>query len=293
VRRASGRDPDEERGGARRAAARAVCAAAIAGAGFALGGCGGGSPLLHPARTLPTGDFRLATGVSANVATGPLAGDLRRAREIAERDPTAPGAPGSSPDYSKGALVAAAVAPGLAPFVGARVGIGDRFEGGLAYTGRAVRGDVRRSFDAGRWSLSLGGALSAALYGRQQGSDLPNVDLGALHGYGADVPVIAGWESDGGLYMAWFGARGGFEHDVVETLTSEPKSVTIGGSPIHLDATRFWGGGLVGVATGFNHVHVALEMDVAWQTVSGSYNASHVNVRGLSLAPATALWWTF
>ena len=263
-------------------------------AAAALAGCGGGTPLLHPARTLKAGDLRAATGVSANVAVGSLADDLRNARDIAAADPTAPGAPGTNPGYAKGALVSAAVAPGLAPFVAARVGAGNAFEGGLGYTGRAVRADMRRGFDLDRhWTISLGLGASAALYGRQQGTDLPNVDLGALHGYGADLPVMIGWESSGGLYMAWLGLRGGFEHDVVETVTSEPKAVTIGTPPIHLDATRGWGGGIFGVATGFRHVHVALELDVAYQVVTGSYNSNDVTVKGLTIAPATALWWTF
>jgi hypothetical protein len=275
----------------RRAACPTVAAAAAAAA---LAGCGGGTPLLHPARTLKTGDLRVAGGVSANVAVGGLADDLRHARDIAAADPNAPGPPGSSPDYAKGALVSAAIAPGLAPFIGARVGVGNQFEGGLSYTGRAVRADMRRGFDLDRqWTLSLGAGGSAALYGRQQGSDLPNVDLAALHGYGADVPVLMGWESPGGLYMTWFGVRGGFEHDVVESLTSEPKPVTIGTPPIHLDATRWWGGGVLGIATGFHHVHVALELDVAYQVVTGSYNGNGATVQGLTIAPATALWWYF
>ena len=257
----------------------------------ALSGCGGGTPLLHPARTLPTGDLRVAGGVSANVAVGGLADDLRNARDLASRDPSEAN---TKPDYAKGALVSAAVAPGLAPFLAARVGVGNQFEGGLTYTGRAVRADMRRSFDFDRhWSLSLGLGGTAALYGRQQGTDLPDVDLGALHGFGADLPVLVGWQSNGGLYMFWAGVRGGFEHDVVETVTSEPKSVTIGTAPIHLDATRGYGGGLLGIATGFRHVHVALELDVAYQYVTGTYNNNDVTVKGLSLSPATALWWSF
>ena len=256
-------------------------------------GCGGGAPLLHPARTLPTGDIRVASGVSANVAVGSLGEDLRVARDIAAKDPQAPGAPGTNPTYAKGALVAAAIAPGLAPFIGARVGAGNRFEGGLTYTGRSVRADMRRSFDEGKVSFSAGLGLSAALYGRQQGSELPNVDLGALHGYGGDIPLLVGWESNGGIYKIWGGARGGFEHDVVEILTSEPKAVTIGTAPLHLDANRYWGGAVIGVATGFNHVHVALEMSAAYTVVSGNYNDNNVTVRGLTLAPATALWWAF
>jgi hypothetical protein len=281
----------------RTAAARLVrlvlTSAACALLALLLVGCGGGAPLLHPARTLPTGDVRVASGVSANVAAGSLGDDLRVARDIASKDPLVPGAPGSNPAYAKGALVAAAIAPGLAPFIGARVGAGNHYEGGLAYTGRSVRVDLRRSFDDGHVSLSLGLGLMAALYGRQQGSDLPNVDLSALHGYGFDVPVLVGWESNGGIYKVWGGARGGFERDVVEQLTSEPRPVTIGTAPIHLDANRSWGGAVVGFATGFNHVHVALELSVAYQVVMGNYNDNKVTVQGITLAPATALLWTF
>jgi hypothetical protein len=259
-------------------------------------GCGGGTPLLHPARTLNTGDLRAMGGVSANVAVGSLADDLRTAREIAGRDPegaTVPGAPGSNPEYAKGAMVAAAVAPGLAPFVGARIGVGSSFEGGLVYTGRSVRADMRRSFDDKNWSLSLGLGGTAALYGRQQGQDLPNVDLSALKGYGLDLPVLGGWQSNGGLYMFWFGARAGFEIDTIERLTSEPKPVTLGGQPIRLEATRWYGGPLIGAATGFRHIHVALEIAATFNALNGTYNDTRVTVTGFAIVPATALWWTF
>lgn len=255
--------------------------------------CGGGAPLLHPARVLDAGDVRAAGGVSANIAVGGLASDLREARNIAARDPQAPGAPGTNPDYAKGALVAAAVAPGLAPFVGARVGLGAHVEGGLTYTGRSVRADVRRAFDAGPWTLSIGLGGTATLYGRQQGGTLPNVDLAALHGFGADLPVLVGWKSSGGLYEVWGGARGAFERDVLSLVTSEPKDIPAGAGPLRLEANRFFGGGVIGVATGFNHVHVALELSVGYQHVAGSYNANDVTVGGLTLAPSTAIWWSF
>ncbi len=234
----------------------------------------------------------MAGGVSANVALGSLGDDLNQARDQATRDPQVPGTPGSNPTYAKGALVAAAVAPGLAPFVGARVGIGNHFEGGLAYTGRGARVDVRRSFDQGRVSYSVGLGLSAALYGRQQGGNLPNVDLGVLHGYGADLPLLVGWEDNGGIYKVWGGVRAGFERVILETLRSEPRPPTAG-SPIALDANRFWGGPLVGIAAGLGHVHVGIEIAAAYHVVVGTYNANNVTVRGVSLTPASALWWTF
>lgn len=274
----------------RRHASGSCSGAAIASAAvFVIAGCGGGAPILHPARTLPTGDVRAAAGVSANVAPGSLGDDVRRSREIATQSQT----PETSPEYAKGAIVAAAVAPALAPFVAARVGVGNRFEGGLAYTGRNVRADMRRSFDDGAWSFSVGLGVSAALYGRQQGTDLPNVNLEKLHGYGADIPLLVGWQSTGDLYMFWAGARGGFERVVIEQVSTEPRDVTLGTEPIRLDATRFYGGPVVGVATGFNHVHVALEIAAYYQSASGTYNGNDATVQGLTLTPASALWWTF
>jgi len=38
---------------------------------------------------------------------------------------------------------------------------------------------------------------------------------------------------------------------------------------------------------------VALEAGLAYQVVNGTYNANTVTVRGLTITPATAVWWTF
>ncbi|MGH7282513.1 MAG: hypothetical protein ACRELY_13385, partial [Polyangiaceae bacterium] len=101
-----------------------------------LSGCGGGVPLLYPARALPKGDVRGAAGLSAEAPVGSLASNLNAARNDAAANSGLPPPQGDT-TYAKGALVAAAVAPGLAPFVAARVGVGGGIEGGIAYTGRA------------------------------------------------------------------------------------------------------------------------------------------------------------
>ena len=270
-----------------------LAGSALAAAAAMLTGCGGGSPLLHPARTLPQGEVRAAGGFSANVAVGSLADGLRAAKDEAARNTDAPGRPGTDVVYSKGALVAAAAAPGIAPFLAARVGVGDHFEGGLAYTGRGARIDLRRSLDRKNMSLSVGIGGSGVFYGRQGGSALPNVDLGQLHGYGADVPLLAGWTFGQDTYMLWLGVRGGWEHVNVDLVRSEPKAVTLGVPPISLSADRYYAGGLVGLAVGFRHVHVAIEVDAAYQAISGSYNQTQATVTGVTLAPGTAMWLTF
>ena len=257
------------------------------------GGCAGGSPLLHPARVLPTGEVRAATGFSANVAAGGLSDGLRNARNEAAANPNVPGAPGTDPTYARGALVAAAVAPGIAPFVAARVGVGEHFEGGIHYTGRGARIDMRHAWDSGSMSLSAGLGVTTLFYGHQVGGDLPNVDLGQLRGYGLDVPLLVGWDSAAGIYQAWAGVRGGWDHVAIEIVRSEPKDFTGQNPPISLSATRFYGGGLVGFAIGFRHVHVALELDVAYMHVDGAYNATQTSIDGVAISPASAVWWTF
>jgi hypothetical protein len=252
-----------------------------------LAGCAGGLPLLHPAQTLPAGEVRASAGFSANVASAGFADALHRATVEAASSPNVP----LDLTYAKGALVEASVAPGLAPLVGARVGIAGAVEGGLEYTGRAVRADVRRSFELSRhWALSAGGAGSALFYGHSADQALPDVDLGELHGWGADVPILVGYTSDADLYALWLGARGGWEHAEIGALSSVP-SVTIGGPS--LTATRLWAGGVVGVAVGFRHVHIAMELDVSYANVWGQYAGTQAQISGLSLTPASALWWTF
>ena len=254
--------------------------------------CGGGVPLLYPARTLARGDVRVSGGTSGNFAVGSLANDVAAARTEAGHSSSVPGPPGTDATYAKGALVLAAVAPGLAPYVSARAGIGGRFEGGVTYTGHTAHIDVRRSFDWNDVSLSVGLGLETPIYGDPDTSTLPQIDLSAVHGYGADLPVLIGWQSAARVYMVWGGARAGWDHTSIGSLSTEPGAVTVN-APVSLSCDRFYGGGVVGLAAGFRHIHAALELDVAYQSVTGTFNGMSTSVQGLSMAPAGALWITF
>src|ERR1019366_2595173 len=86
---------------------------------------------------------------------------------------------------------------------------------------------------------------SAALYGRAQIDALPDVDLGRLHGWGADVPVLVGYESDGDLYMFWTGVRAGWDHVDIDDVTTEPGSGQLG--PLVVAFTEL-GAGAVAIA---------------------------------------------
>jgi hypothetical protein len=255
-------------------------------------GCGGGGPLLHPARTLNAGEVRAAGGLSANFAPAGLGTALNAARAETPQ-PNADGQVTIPTDatYAKGAFIAAVVAPGVAPFAAGRAGLGSQLEIGLSYSGRAARLDLRRSFDWDKVSLSIGGGLSYIFYGDVAGASLPEVDVNSVQGFGADIPVLIGWQSSARLFMVWAGGRVGFDH--VGISDTDPQQFMSTPNLGELSATRFYGGGLVGLAAGFRHLHVALEFDASYQTISGSFFGTSTNVGGLSLSPGAALWVDF
>ena len=222
--------------------------------------------------------------MSASIATGDISSAIRTASDASMAGPARP-----DEAYAKGVLAAASIAPGLAPVVGARVGLGHGMEGGLAYTSRAVRVDARRSFSLTRnWAMSLG-AGGTAVIGGKVGEPVPGLDLGTLHGWGADLPVLVGYASEADLYRLWVGVRGGWE----QADLSVQGASTVGASKAALSATRVWGGGLLGLAVGFRHVHVAMEVDVCYVAVAGDYAGTHARVAGLTWAPASSVWWEF
>jgi len=255
---------------------------------IALLGCAGSSPLLHPAHALAAGDVRAMAGLSGNAVVGPLATKIRDAVNLAAANG---GQPVAGTPYAEGALADTAIAPGIAPFAGARVGVGSQYEGGIVYTGRGARIDLRKAFGSGKVAFSVGGGLRATFLGRGTEA-LPGVASQGAFGYGLDVPLLVGWRSEAGLYQVWGGVRGGWDHIGIEPRSTEP---VVGAPPFPgtLSANRFFVGGLVGVAIGFRHVHVALELDANFESVTGTFGGASGSIQGVTLVPASALWLDF
>lgn len=248
-------------------------------------GCGAGAPLLHPAHVLGAGNIRAAAGVGAQA----IAGDVSKALRDAQAIDTAHG-PTTDPEYTRGAMSLVALSPGISPYVSARVGLGQQFEGGLVYTGRSARIDARRAWLLGEhWAFSIGAGFDGTFAGGTSSTRLDAVDTGSLRGFGFDVPAMIGWRSTGGIYQAWLAARGGYMHHFISAVTTEPKLT----GPRPLQADHGHVGGLIGVATGFRHIHVALEMEIDWQYLTGSFGGTTASVEGVSLTPSTALFWDF
>jgi hypothetical protein len=270
-----------------------------------LSACGGGGPLLHPAHTLRSGEVALTAGTSGRFALGGLHSATRQLDDSIALQGGA-----STPDeraaFADGAIARFAVAPGVAPFVAARVGLGQQNEAGLGWTGRGVRLDGRHAFEWRSFALSVGlGALGALA----RPGDLPaeplgdpeapepqvsggwrSADLTSLSGYGVEVPILFGYRSDADVVQLWAGLRGGVERDSFQFRLVQWPEDSSGASG---KATRFWGGGLVGFSVGLAPVEVRVEVSAAYENAQGKLRVRGGELSGgaagLSLTPAMGI----
>lgn len=249
-------------------------------AGLALlVGCGGGVPLLHPAHTLPAGRTAFAVGVSDRF----LLGDARRALDEAQQ--RVPGAPAGDARSTRGALIALAEGPAVAPFAAARVGIPGTNEAGLSYSGQALRGDFRHAFDWGSSALSAGLGVTGRGFG-QSAVDPPGTDLSGAHGLGVDLPILLGYRTDADLISVWGGLRASFDH--------WSGSVALDPGPgFDLDASRVALGPVFGMALGLPPFWVCAELELDYAHVTGSLDRPgtryDAQINGWSARPAGAL----
>jgi len=245
---------------------------------------------MHPAHVEPEGMATGAVGVSARFATGDAASTLRQAQENSAAGKAPPAS--AADTYRQGALVAAALAPGVSPLVSGRVGLGIGSEAGLAYSGRTLRIDGRHAFQDQSWALSIG-LGGQALLARQRGQSsdsLRGLSLGGVSGYGFDVPVVAGWRSAAGLFSAWAGLRVGFEKQRGQ-IGLDPEGTGV--PAVSWSARQLWGGGMVGLMAGFRRVFVVLELDAAYHSAHATAGDAPIDLAGLTLTPAAALLGKF
>jgi hypothetical protein len=232
----------------------------------ATAGCAGGAPLLHPAHVLTPGNVTAGAGLSGQL---PL-------RKVAVST--------SSPTLG-GPLQTLTVAPGVAPWVGARIGIPGSNEGGLTYSGRAIRLDGRHAFSLGAPTLSAGLGVSA-LMARRPGE---GNDPSSVYGIGFDLPLLLGFKSRSDLYSLWFGPRGGVELFSGRIAVGTDKAA----APADVSGRHVHVGFLAGVRVGFRRVYVALEVDGSYHRADGTFSGSQASLSQFSITPSGALQLAF
>lgn len=248
-------------------APRALLAFAVT----ALVGCGGAAPLMHTAHPLEEGQVTVGAGFSGSInMTGKTAATEGEEAAI---------------------LGEAATAPGFAPWVGGRAALGNDFDGGLIYTARSIRADLRHAwlshfpaegpFHSAALSLSLG--ASGLLPKR-------NDDLATrVGGFGLDVPLLIGLNSDADVYNVYLGARGGFEYlNGQRDLPIDPVEPNV----LRVDPIGGWHtqvGGLIGLRVGFRYLFAAIEVAGDQHWAQGSIGDTAASFRVFALRPAGAL----
>ncbi|WP_437674422.1 hypothetical protein [Sorangium sp. So ce131] len=246
----------------------------------ACAGCHGSGPLLHPAHPLRPGFMSFGGGVSGETVVAGATAAPPGAGAGAEGAPAEDAAPRRLSELT--------VAPGVAPWVSARVGIEGDNEAGLTYTGRALRLDGRHAFSLGEPTLSIGLGASA-LFARGAGA---GAEGSRAHGAGIDVPILLGFQSDADLYALWFGPRLGLELLGGEVRLPAAGSAAEGPladvSGRHLEV-----GFVLGVRGGFRHVHVALEVTAAYHHVAGELAGAQVALDQATFTPGGGLTVTF
>jgi len=273
-------------------------------------GCGGAAPLPHPAHTLAPGKVTSGAGVSGTFLAGQAKASLDDASAVTSSGNATTEAERNQ--LAEGTITSVLATPGLAPWVGARVGIAERTEAGVAYTGHWARVDVRHALEDRKLAFSFGVAALALLSHPSADPNEPGgtpgtiagVDANGAYGWGVNVPVLVGYRSDAELVQAWGGLVGTFEHAFGSVLVSEgwPRSQ---GDPnalaevpeVHLDAHRISGALVVGLAVGVEPIWVAVELTGRYFTLDGSMHDEAADARGeltgFSLEPAGAVLGRF
>lgn len=268
-----------------------------------LGGCGAGTPLLHPAHVLEAHQIRAGAGVSQYLAYGDVEGAIERSRNLGASETGV--ADSSREEFISGALAHAIATPDLAPWVGARAGLGSGNEMGLAYTGRRLRADLRHAFPLGDLAFSVGAGLGAILPNVGSRSphtgagspdavkdgSIPRFDGGRISGWTVDVPLLIGTRNRPELVSSWVGVHGLYERFSAELLFDFDANETPALAPT--TGSRLFAGAVAGLAIGLRPLWVVLEVSGGYQNIRSEVNlgaeAYLPRLEGFALTPSFAL----
>jgi hypothetical protein len=272
-------------------------------------GCGGGTPLLHPAHALSVQEVTMGAGVSNNFVLGDGKDKIEAARNATAQQ-GAISQPKDEQDYVEGAVAHVLTAPGLAPWVGARAGIGFDSDAGVAFTGRSLRLDGRHAFQDDELALSVGLGASGLLLRNENeaasgSKSIPGLDASGVTGWGLDVPFLVGWRSTASLIQIYGGLRGSYERafgTVNLSIYASPDDIR----EADLDASHWTAGALAGLSVGVSPVFVIVELGAGYTWVKGSLDIPNspgpaptgtthhtADLSAFTLAPAGALLTRF
>lgn len=243
--------------------------------------CAGGTPLLHPAHPLPRGAVTVGAGTSQRFALGEADAAMDAAVDAAREDVTAE----EIPVVVRGAVAELTAAPGLAPWVGVRAGMGRGLELGFVSSGRTLRLDGRRAFAGDSTALSVGLGVSSQLGAPADAFEIHGVIGGVrdrgLASVALELPILVGYRSSASVVSLWVGIRPGVEAMRAELLLDSGEASVL---ETTVRARRLWVDGVLGAMVGVRPLWVALELDVGHAWGSGRWDAPVPADRGAATA---------
>jgi hypothetical protein len=231
--------------------------------------CGGAVPLVEPVMPLAKGEVEVGAGVSSQLALGASQREIARAREL----DAVGSSQNSNAQFLRGAMRNSVVAPGVAPLLVGRAGLGWDSDASLTYTGRTLRLGARHVWVFGHYALSAGGGVASVATNPpdqappedSEGLSSTAIDWPAT-GFGVDLPVTFGWSSDAQLLSAWVGGRIGYEALWGDfPFISGGQKVGASAQAQHLQV-----GGRIGLGVSVHPVAIRLELSAAYSRVSAN-----------------------
>lgn len=263
---------------------------------------------MHPARVLDAHRVRAGAGASQHLVFGPTGDAIERSRELGAGAGDIPEE--NLEEFVSGSVAHAVATPDLAPWVGARAGLGGGNEMGLSYTGRRVRGDLRHAFELDDVVLSVGGGLGAVLPDLGSGSPrtgagtpsavdeggIARFDGGSISGWTIDVPLLLGARSKMDVVSAWVGAHALYERfsaDLLYDLGSVDGATGDGATVAPASGSRFFAGAVAGLMVGLRPLWAVVELTGGYQSLSSEVsvgaNTYYPGLEGFTLTPSFAV----
>jgi hypothetical protein len=276
-------------------------------AGVLLSGCASTLSTLQTARPVERGHVQATVGMGYYVPLGQVFGLLKTAVPIAERGAEAArkGEPFAFSEEEAQTLlttgVALAVMPPSSGFeVSLRTGVVENLDVGLRYSANALRIDgkyrIAQQVDKEkRWDIAAGVGVSKYLFKHPIFDVLEFVKVDEFSRWDVEVPVY--FSAELGEVLMLYGApkyvysRTNLDQQLVRV----SESGTIGGQEFDLPLlvhTHF-AGATAGLALGFRHVHLMLELTGGYTVCSPRLFGDVRRLGGVTLYPAGGLSFRF
>ena len=238
------------------------------------GGCAPSLATMQPAHVAPKGHFQATTAIEIGAPTGTIIRVIDTGKRLAADAQTNMSiSPADERQVFEAGVNVVASPPSVGYHLALAYTVLDNFELGLRYAAGGWRLGARYQLlhhETGPLDMVLGAGVSRAAVEIPLSSYVPFLEMDDFTRWTVDVPLLIG--TSRGFSRVWGGPKFVYSHfDTALKLAipffTAPDLANFEGHAIYY-------GGLAGLAVGYRHVFLALEITVAW--LSGRGDASTI-----------------